>query len=223
MIAMTTTEMLLEAVKDIWAQYHAHPFVQGIADGSLDKEKFKYYMIQDYLYLIDYTKVFAVGAAKAKDMETMRLFAAYTHAILDGEMDIHKAYMKRLGISEEEAEHTAAALDNISYTSYMLRVAYEEGQAEIAAAILSCAVSYEVIARKIAEENPASLNHPFYGEWISGYAVDSYHEENAVLIALMDRLTAGYSEEQLAHLREIFMVCSRYEKAFWDMAWEMRS
>ena len=61
---MTAAERLLDASKDIWAKYHEHPFVKGIADGSLDKEKFKYYMIQDYLYLIDYTKVFAVGAAK---------------------------------------------------------------------------------------------------------------------------------------------------------------
>ena len=114
------------------------------------------------------------------------------------------------------------ALDNLSYTSYMLRVAYEEGQAEVAAAILSCAVSYEVIAKKIVEKHPEALNHPFYGEWVSGYVADAYHEENQVLIDLMDRLSDGYSEKQLQHLEEIFTACSRYEMAFWDMAWEMR-
>ena len=219
---MTTTERLLNVSKEIWEAYHEHPFVKGIADGSLDKEKFKYYMIQDYLYLIDYTKVFALGAAKAKDLSAMKLFAGYTNAILDGEMDIHRAYMARLGITPEEAETANVALDNLSYTSYMLRVAYEEGQAEVAAAILSCAVSYEVIAKKIVEKHPEALNHPFYGEWVSGYVADAYHEENQVLIDLMDRLSDGYSEKQLQHLEEIFMVCSRYEMAFWDMAWEMR-
>ena len=64
---MTVTERLLKDTESIWAEYHQHPFVQGIADGTLDKEKFKYYMIQDYLYLLDYTKVFAIGVAKAKD------------------------------------------------------------------------------------------------------------------------------------------------------------
>ena len=219
---MTTTERLLNVSKEIWEAYHEHPFVKGIADGSLDKEKFKYYMIQDYLYLIDYTKVFALGAAKAKDLSAMKLFAGYTHAILDGEMDIHRDYMARLGITPEEAETANVALDNLSYTSYMLRVAYEEGQAEVAAAILSCAVSYEVIAKKIVEKYPEALNHPFYGEWVSGYVADAYHEENQVLIDLMDRLSDGYSEKQLQHLEEIFMACSRYEMAFWDMAWEMR-
>lgn len=82
-------------------------------------------MIQDYLYLIDYTKVFSIGAAKSTDLAFMRLFAGYTHSILDGEMDIHRAYMERLGITREEAEQTPVALDNLSYTSYMLRIAYE--------------------------------------------------------------------------------------------------
>ena len=101
---MTMTERLLEATKEIWAGYNEKPFVKGIADGSLDHDKFKYYMIQDYLYLIDYTKVFSIGAAKSTDLAFMRLFAGYTHSILDGEMDIHRAYMERLGITREEAE-----------------------------------------------------------------------------------------------------------------------
>ena len=68
---MTITERLLSSVQEIWAGYHTHPFVMGIGDGSLDQEKFRYYMIQDYLYLIDYTRVFAVGVAKAKDLSVM--------------------------------------------------------------------------------------------------------------------------------------------------------
>ncbi|WP_412694364.1 hypothetical protein [Clostridium sp. AF29-8BH] len=75
---MTMTERLLEATKEIWAGYNEKPFVKGIADGSLDHDKFKYYMIQDYLYLIDYTKVFSIGAAKSTDLAFMRLFAGYT-------------------------------------------------------------------------------------------------------------------------------------------------
>ncbi len=79
---MTITEKLLDSVKEIWAGYHTHPFVKGIGDGSLDQKKFRHYMIQDYLYLIDYTKVFAVGVAKAKDLSVMKLFAAPGGALL---------------------------------------------------------------------------------------------------------------------------------------------
>ncbi|MCI6646117.1 MAG: thiaminase II [Oscillospiraceae bacterium] len=220
---MTTTQRLLAATEDIWAEYHTHPFVRGIADGTLDEEKFRYYMVQDYLYLIDYAKVFAIGVAKARDPETMRLFAGYVHQILDGEMDIHKGYMQRLGIPLEEAERAPVALDNLSYTSYMLRVAYDEGPAEIAAAILSCALSYEYIAKEIVARDPAAADHPFYGEWVRGYADPGYAASNQVLVELTERLTKDYSQAQLEHLTEIFIACSRYEGAFWDMAWEMRN
>ncbi|HAL58508.1 MAG TPA: thiaminase II, partial [Sarcina sp.] len=69
------TQRLLDGSRDLWDAYLEHPFVQGIADGTLDREKFRFYMIQDYLYLIEYAKVFALGVAKAKDLESMRLFA----------------------------------------------------------------------------------------------------------------------------------------------------
>ena len=39
---------------------------------------------------------------------------------------------------------------------------------------------------------------------------------------MTDRLTRDYTEAQLAHLTEIFVICSRYEMAFWQMAWELK-
>ena len=216
------TARLLASAESLWDACVDHPFVKGIADGTLDREKFRYYMIQDYLYLIEYAKVFALGVAKAKDLETMRIFAGYVKQILDGEMDIHRGYMARLGISLSEAENTESALDNLSYTAYMLQAGYEGGAADIAVAILSCALSYEHIARRMLEQNPDADKHPFYGEWVQGYANDGYRAANEELIALTERLTADCTEAQLQHLEEIFRICSEYEMRFWDMAWEMR-
>lgn len=215
-----TTERLLAASRGIWEGYHRHPFVRGIADGSLDVKKFRFYLVQDYLYLFDYARVFAMGVVKARGPEAMRAFASYVHQILDGEMNIHKAYMERLDISRDEAEHAQPALANLSYTAYMRAVAAEEGAAEIAAAILSCALSYEEIAKRIARENPAALDHPFYGEWVRGYASEEYAAADRALIALLEELTADYTEVQLCRLTDIFIACSRYEAMFWDMAWE---
>jgi len=218
---MNCTQRFLDASQEIWNAYLEHPFVKGIADGSLDADKFRYYMLQDYVYLIEYARVFALGVAKAEDMETMRYFAGYVGQILDGEMNIHRAYMARLGIREEEAENVRPALANSSYTSYMLQLAYKEGPASIAASILACALSYEYIARRILEAHPGADRHPFFGEWISGYADPGYHEANEILIALMESLTAHASEKELQHLEDIFVECSRYEMDFWDMGWEM--
>lgn len=218
---MKTTEILLRAASPIWEAYLRHPFVRGIGDGTLDREKFRYYIMQDYLYLEDYAKSFAIGIAKAKSLETTRLFSGYIHTLTGGEMDIHRGYMGKFGVSREELEAMPRALDNLSYTSYMLRVAYEEGEAEILTAILSCAYSYEVIARQMLRQNPAAADHPFYGDWVRGYASEAYAAENRVLLDTLDRLTEDYTETQLRHLTEIFVACSRYELAFWEMAWTL--
>jgi len=220
---MKTTQRLLEAAREIWASYNQHPFVLGLQDGTLDREKFRYYIIQDYLYLEEYAKVFALGIAKAQSPETMGIFAKYVHLLTEGEMDIHRGYMGKFQVTREELDAAPRSLDSLSYTSYMLRVAYEEGEAEILAAILACAYSYEVIARTMLKNNPAARDHPFYGGWIQGYAADSYSRANGILLDTLDRLTGHCTEARLRRLTEIFVACSRYELAFWEMAWEMRS
>ena len=191
---------LREAAAPIWEACLKHPFVTGIGDGTLPVEKFQHYMLQDYLYLFDYARVFALGVVKARSPELMRTFSANVDAILGGEMKIHRAYMARLGISEEQVFNVQPALDNLSYTHYMLAVAEARGPAEIVASILA-----------------------FYGEWIRGYASEEYAATNRALIELMDSLAAGATEEQLAYLTDIFVNCSRYELGFWDMAWEIRT
>lgn len=218
---MNITERFLDSSKEIWAQYHAHPFVKGIGDGSLDKKKFKYYILQDYLYLIDYAKVFSIGAAKAQELSTMQFFSGYANQIFGYETDIHKGYLDRFKISEAEIQTTKMSLDNLSYVSYMLRVAYEGGAAEALAAVMSCGISYEVIAKKIVADNPDSVNYPFYGDWIQGYASDTFHDGNEKMKVLIETLTKDFPEQQIAHLVEIFVACSRYELEFWNMAWNM--
>ena len=160
---MKTTERLYQAVQEIWEGYYRHPFVQGIQDGTLDRNKFRYYILQDYLYLVDYARVFALGAAKSPDLETMQMFAGKCKSILDNEMSIHDGYMGLFEITQEELDSTPMALDNASYTAYMLRVGYEEDAAAICAAILACSVSYEVLAKRMISARPACISDPLYG------------------------------------------------------------
>lgn len=217
---MTVTQRLYEAARPVWQQCHEHPFVKGIGDGTLDKEKFQWFLLQDYLYLFDYARVFAWGVIKARDAGLMRTFSANVDAILGGEMKIHRSYMARLGITEEQVLQVKPALSNTSYTHYMLAVAAAGGPAEIIAAILACSWSYAEIGEELAKV-PGALDHPFYGEWVQGYAGEEYHKTNDALVALMDELAAGCTEEQYARLEEIFVNCSRYELGFWEMAWTL--
>ena len=144
---MKTSERLLNASKTIWDAYNEHPFVLGIQNGTLERDKFRYYIMQDFLYLKDYAKTYAVGVAKAKSVETANLFAKYIN-VMNGELDVHKGYMGKFAVTQEEIGAMKPSLDNLSYTSYMIRVAYDESEVELLAAVLSCAYSYEVIAKK---------------------------------------------------------------------------
>lgn len=209
---------LLKASEKIFKKYNEHPFILGIQDGTLDKNKFRYYIIQDYLYLEDFAKTFAIGVAKAKSRETANLFAKYV-SVINGEMNVHSGYLALLGVTSEEILNTPRSLENLSYTSYMLRVAYEESEAEILAAILPCTYSYEKIAKTILKNKPESINNSFYGDWIKSYSGKDYEKENEVLIKEINRLTKNFKEEKLKHLEDIFFFCSLYELDFWEMAW----
>lgn len=217
---MGTTQQLLDYAAEVWTAYNEHPFVLGIQNGTLEREKFRFYMIQDYLYLGDYAKIFALGVAKATNLSNAMLFSQYI-SVMNGELNVHSDYMARLGITQEDIDSAKRSLDSLSYTSYMLRVAYEETEVEIVAAILACAYSYEVIAKKMVENNPAAVDDEFYGSWISGYVSEEYSEENRVLIELLDDMTKSYTPAQTEHLKEVFLACSRYEMAFWDLSWNM--
>ena len=221
MSGLSVSARLRQAAAPIWEECLRHPFVTGIGDGTLGVEKFQYFMLQDYLYLFDYARVFALGVVKARDPKLMRTFAENVNAILGGEMNIHRAYMERLGITEDQVFAVKPALDNTSYTHYMLAVAESGGPMEIVAAILACSWSYAEIGRALAKR-PGAADHPFYGEWVRGYASENYAATNQALMALMDELAKDATGAQFDRLEEIFVNCSRDELGFWDMAWEMR-
>ena len=221
MSGLSVSARLRQAAAPIWEECLRHPFVTGIGDGTLGVEKFQYFMLQDSLYLFDYARVFALRVGKARDPKLMRTFAENVNAILGGEMNIHRAYMERLGITEDQVFAVKPALDNTSYTHYMLAVAESGGPMEIVAAILACSWSYAEIGQALAKR-PGAADHPFYGEWVRGYASENYAATNQALMALMDELAKDATGAQFDRLEEIFVNCSRYELGFWDMAWEMR-
>lgn len=215
---MLFTEELYENVKDLWTSFYDHPFVDGIGSGKLDIEKFKFYMIQDYLYLLDYAKVYSLGAIKAADEETMGKFSSLADGILNTEMSIHRNYMQKLEITSEELKNTKMSLSNISYTHYMLAVSYAGGVAEVAVSLLSCLWSYEFIGKHLY--NKYGIQDNFYADWIKGYISDDYHKLNEWLLGLVNKHAEGISAAQKEKLIDIFVNTSRYEGLFWDMAYK---
>src|SRR3989304_3592488 len=106
------TDRLYHLAQPVWEAQHSHPFVRGIGDGSLDIEKFKFWVCQDYLFLIDYARLLALAVARAPDLDSMRRFADLVHGTLNVEMNLHQSYAAEFGIStaELEAEEKAPPL-----------------------------------------------------------------------------------------------------------------
>lgn len=215
------TDTLHEAASAIWQASHGHPFLTELRDGTLAAERFAYYMKQDYAYLKEYAKIFAYGSIKARDLETMGMFAKLLDSTLHVEMELHRQYAERLGISRRELEETVSAPVTAAYTSYLLTTAATGNLAELTAALLPCMWSYCEIGTAIAAAHPQSLSHPFYGEWVEMYASEDFSKLNDWCRDLMDRLAAGLPEGELAALTERFVTASRFEYMFWDMAYRM--
>jgi len=217
-IIMKFSERLYEKLQPIWRQNHNHPFVQGMGDGTLEKEKFRFYMIQDYLYLIDYAKLFAIGAMKATDLQTMGKFAALLDSTLNEEMSLHREYAKKFQISEKELEKAQPSPTTLAYTHYMLHVGQSGTLAELVAALLPCMWSYWEIGKELSEK-PGAENE-FYREWIEMYSSEEFGELATWCINLFDSLTEDKSEAELEKLEEIFLNTTRFEYMFWDMAYK---
>ena len=216
---MKFSQRLYDKVLPIWNRNHTHPFVIQMGDGTLEKEKFRFYMIQDYLYLIEYAKVFALGAVKATDLETMGKFAALLHSTLNEEMELHRQYAKRFDISVEELETAKPSPTTLAYTHYMLHVSQNGTLAELVSALLPCMWSYWEIGKELNQRTGAS-EHEFYGEWISMYASDEFGQLATWCIDLIDQLAEGKPESELEKLEDIFLNTTRFEYMFWDMAYQ---
>ena len=98
------TERLRQKADGIWEAQHQHPFVRGIGDGTLSLERFKFWLRQDYVFLIEYARLLALAAARSPDLETIIRFATLLKETVETEMNLHRAYAAEFGISREELE-----------------------------------------------------------------------------------------------------------------------
>lgn len=207
------------AAEKIWLSSREHPFLAELQRGTLSEQKFAFFMKQDYLYLIQYAKLFALGVLKAEDLETMEKFSELLHSTLGMEMELHRSFADKFGISREELELTEPSPITLAYAHYMLSVAQNGSLAELTALILPCTWSYYEIGRVFAGMEGAS-EHPLYREWILTYASPEFGELAEWLIGLMERLSAGLPEARLVRLEELFIHASRFEHMFWDMSYK---
>ncbi len=209
-------DRLWKRVEPIWNSYLEHPFVKGLGDGTLEQEKFKHWLKQDYVYLIDYARLFAIGSAKADDLEKMTTFAKLLHGVLDVEMDLHRKYAADFGISKEELEATEPSAITTAYTSYMLNLSQRGGMENVVASVLACEWSYNFIGKSLANW-PGALDDNFYSSWVEMYSSNEFTELAEETKQLMNQIAEGKPEQELVRLEEIVVKTSQFEYMFWDM------
>jgi len=208
---------LRAAAADVWEAQHRHPFVRGIGDGTLPEAAFRRYVRQDYLFLIDYGRLLALGAARAPLLEWMRRFAALARAVLEDEMALHRELAARWRIGAAELESETAEPETRGYVDFLLRTAALGDFAELTAALLPCMWGYAEIGERLAAAGPP--DHPGYAEWIAVYADDEFAQLAAWCRELTDAAGSGLGEAGVARMHAAFRASSEHELAFWEMAW----
>lgn len=211
------SERLRRLAEPIWRAQLEHPFVRGVGDGSLDPGIFGHWLRQDYLYLIDYCRVFAFAVAKAPDLATMQAFATLLSETLGSEMDLHRSYVAEFGITADELERTAMEPTTRGYVDYLLRVAATGDFAELVGALLPCMWGYSWLGQELARlPTPADER---YARWIAMYASPEFGALAEWCRGLLDRICDGLPSAAMQRVEDAFLTSSRYELAFWEASY----
>ena len=214
---MSVSRTLYEEARPLWDAQLEHPFVRGIADGSLEEERFKRWVLQDYLYLKEFSRVFAWATAKAARLESMGWYASVLDLTLNTEMDLHRSYAARFGIEAAQLEEERMWPTTRAYTDFLVRTAADGDMPRLLAALLPCAWGYHHVGTRLAEEAPPDDQR--YADWIQQYASEEFGQAADWLRRELDREAHDPEARTLAELKEIFLTSSRYEWMFWEMCW----
>jgi len=212
---MAFSDRLLEAGEHLWEAQKEHPFVVELAEGTLDESAFQYWIEQDYRYLLDYARLFAIAGAKARDEGTMTDLLSVAHSTLSHEMDLHRGFAADYGVSREDLERVRKAPTCEAYTSFLIRTAYEGSLAEISAALFPCGQGFLDVGEHAA--TLATEEHR-YTPWIETYTSDEFRDVVGVMRDFVDQCGERYPGEHEA-MREAFLTSARLEYRFWEMAY----
>lgn len=205
------------AVAEDWRAYTHHPFVEGLGAGTLPQAAFVRYLVQDYLFLLHFSRAWGLAIAKAGTLEEMQAAALTVHALLNEETALHVAVCEAAGISQAELGAAEEAPEGLAYTRFVLEAGYSGDLLDLYAALAPCVFGYGEIGARLAREAGPTP----YADWIASYGGSGYQELCRATGALMD----GALERRLGpdwaglprweELTRRFRTATRLEAAFW--------
>ncbi len=200
---------------------HAHPFLQELQSGTLPMDRFTYFIIQDYLYLLDFAQVLCMGAAQSSDFKTLEIFARHSLIAVEVERSFHTAFGKSLGLSQKKLDAVPKGPITEAYTKHLQSVGHRGSLGEIVAALLPCYWIYGEVGKKLYKNRPKIPK--IYRQWIETYASGEYWKPVREQIRLMDQLGASAETAEKRLMRSHFLLSSRYEFLFWDQAYRLEN
>lgn len=216
---MRFSEEAWQGTARLRAAIHALPFNQDLAAGTLDPARFRFYILQDAIYLGEYARVLALAAAKAPDAATVRMFGHASTEAIAVEQALHGRYLAEFGVTPEAVAAAEPAPDCLAYTSFLLAMAHQQEWPVLVAAILPCFWIYWDVAVAIVERTQPDNR---YHAWIDTYADPRFGEAVRMVIDIADGAAAAATPAMRAAMLAAFARSAHYEYLFWDGAYQRR-
>jgi thiaminase (transcriptional activator TenA) len=207
---------LWSSIEEIYAAVLAHPFVTGLTDGSLERESFQFYVVQDAHYLREYARALSLAAARAPSESDIAMFNRHSAGAVEVERSLHESCFAEFGLSQKDVTRTPMAPTNLAYTSYLLATAYGGSFPQLLGAVLPCYWIYWEVGKSLLERgSPDRL----YSRWIDTYAGEEFGEIVQAVLDLTDRVGPDLSSAERVRAAGCFITTSRYEWMFWEMGY----
>lgn len=213
----TFSDQLRRRTRRIWLAIENHPFLRELHRGTLPMDRFAYFILQDYVYLLDFAQVLCHGGARAPDLKTLEMFARHAIGAVEVERSFHAGFGKTLGLSQQQLDAVAKEPVTRAYIDHLQSVARSGTLGELVAAVLPCYWIYGEAGRRLYKGRPRKPE--IYREWIEIYAAESFWQPVREQIALMDRIGAIASSREKTLMAAHFELSSRYEFLFWEQAY----
>ena len=203
----------------IWRAIDGHAFLRELHSGTLPMDRFIYFILQDYVYLLDFAQVLCQGGARSPDLETLALFCRHALGTVEVERSFHASFGKSVGLSREQLDGVTKGPVTEAYIGHLQSVARSGTLGELVAAVLPCYWIYGEVGRRLYKNRPRKPK--IYREWIETYAGESFWRPVREQINLMDRLGAAANRGEKNRMSANFILSSRYEFMFWEQAYRM--
>ena len=176
---MSLSATLWRANADWAEKILAHPFVQGLGDGSLRVEAFKSYVAQDAYFLDAFARAYAFCLAHGTSRDDLFGFAELIAGVLE-ELKLHKSYTEKLEVSLDDVTPLPATR---AYVDFLLHTARQGQLGETIAGMTPCMRLYAYLGQTLARKDVA----PVYADWVKTYSDPGFEALAVRLEALLDQ------------------------------------